>query len=256
MASDSNILLVTSCNETFYPKAVAYLETINRFTKSARNKGYLDTENWFLSLDFEAPHDYPNIADKTIDSAKLWLPLNNWCIQHGEFIDYIPGQDDDIILFTDADLRMQRPFSAAELAQLRALRPGQVFVGYNAGPKDTLLDEARRLGIKTSVVELTEAFGDLGSPCFNWGCVAATRETWGMLCDSYTDLFVVVDEHLNHVAKQQWLLSWLTSAAFEHVEMDTSFHCHGHYNLDWTGCDYQRGQLCKDGIPVLFRHKA
>jgi hypothetical protein len=253
LASDSRIILASSCNETFFPKATPFLKSMFQYCKPP-------VEEYFLCLDFQ-PQDwfYDEFAGtdfREVLNDELKLPLNNWCIQHGEFLPYIQGWEDDVILFTDADLRMQRPFSAAELAQLRALEPGQVFVGYNAGPKDTLLDEARRLGIKTSVEELRAHYGSLDSPCFNWGCVAATRETWERICDYYVHHFHGVDHHLQHVAKQQWLLSWITSRCCDHVEMPTSFHAHGHYGLDWTGCDYQRGQLCKDGIPVLFRHKA
>lgn len=259
-----NIILATSTNEGYMYRAQTYLDSIEKHNTYGNNV--------CLCLDFlpeQARKQEPKDVDPweevsfnnwiiqypLVDSSQLRLSLNNFCIQHGEFCDYIPGQPDDVILFTDADLRMQRPFNDAELETLGGLKPGQVFVGYNAGPKDRLEDEAHRLGMKTSLSVLKDAYRDLSTPCFNWGCVAATRETWERICDHYVAMFPFCSEHyLSHVAKQQWLLSWLTSTFFEHVEMPTSFHCHRHYGIP-EGCEFKDGLVYSHGQLSLFAHK-
>jgi hypothetical protein len=259
LESEPRIILATSTNEGYMPRAVTYLHTLHKHS---------NVENHCLTLDFDIRTDlraeYYRVEFSRVNSEDLPLPLNNFCVQDGQFLPYLPGDPDDVILFTDADLRMQRPFNDAELVTLRCLKPGQVMVGYNAGPKDTLQDEAHRLGIKTSLYELYCSFGNLGSPCFNWGCVAATRGTWEPICEDYCAGFHVADHHLSHVAKQQWLLSWITSRFCAHVEMPTSFHAHKHYGTP-AGCEFRDGLVYapvirNDGLDnglelALFAHK-
>lgn len=227
------------------PRTEKFLKSVNRHSQ---------IENILLTLDFDGPDDFKYIETIRLDTDKLPLPLNNFCVQDGQFLPYIPGDTTDTILFTDADLIMQRPFSEEELERLRNLENGQIFCGWNAGPRDTLIDEAFRLGIKSSVPGLLRTFGGLGSPCFNWGCVAATRRTWEDICRKYIERWEMVDEHLNHVAKQQWLLSWLTSRFFEHVYMPPSFHAHNHYGMP-EGCEYKGGLVWCEGKKALFQHR-
>lgn len=245
----SRIILATSTNEGYYHVAKKYLTDIQKHS---------DLENECLCIDFPIPAcegtDFYNTHFIHVKSKCLRVPLNNWCIQHGEFCDYITGSDDDVILFTDADLRMQRPFKQEELDMLRALRPGQVMAGYNAGPTDTLYAEATRLGPLVSPKEVMEEFGNLIQPCYNVGCVAADRNTWEQICDLYVDLWPAVKPMFTHVAKQQWLISWILNRYFEVEIMPVSFHAHAHYGIP-AGCTYRGGIVCFDAEPVLFRHK-
>lgn len=245
MASEPRLILATSTNTAYIPRAEVYFDTI---------ENYSQIENHVLTLDFEyIPDRKVPIKFTGLDSSRLLLPLNNFCIQHGEFTDFIPGDPSDVILFTDADLRMQRPFNDEELDTLRGLKTGQVFVGYNAGPQDRLGDEAHRLGLKVPLETLAE-WWDLDLPCFNWGCVAATRETWEAICEIYVENWPIIDAQLHHVAKQQWLLSAITGNYFDHVEMPTSFHCHRHYGIP-EDCAFEAGKVYRKGWLCLFAHK-
>lgn len=242
------LILATSTNEAYWPRAEKCLRSYAEYSQ---------LDNWALCIDCDPDPNFCFFHDFTfnrVNSSELPLPLNNWCLQDGSFLPYIPGDPSEVIIYTDADLTMQRPFSDAELATLRNLQPGQFFVGYNAGPSDTLADEACRLGMKKSYAELDDMFGPLKFSCFNWGCVAATRETWERICAIYVRLFPVVDQYLNHVAKQQWLLSWIVSEYFTHIPMPTSFHCHRHYEIP-EGCEFAAGKVYSRGYLSLFAHK-
>jgi hypothetical protein len=245
LASEPNIILATSTDENYMPRTVVYLDSLNQHSQ---------VENVCLCLDFEPDSPWKYVEMKMLDTLDLHQPLNNQCIQHGEFLFGLPyAANDDVILFTDADLRMQRPFNDEELDTLRGLKTGQVFVGYNAGPQDRLGDEAHRLGLKVPLETLAE-WWDLDLPCFNWGCVAATRATWEAICEIYVENWPIIDAQLHHVAKQQWLLSAITGNYFDHVEMPTSFHVHRHYGTP-AGCEMIDGKVYSNGELALFSHK-
>jgi hypothetical protein len=247
LASNPRIILATSTNEAYWPRTEKCLRSYN---------AHSILNIYCLPIDWNPTPDgilEDGVYFPRVNSADLQIPLNNFCIQHGEFTNYIPGDPSDVILFTDADLVMQRPFNVEELATLRGLKTGQVFVGYNAGPQDRLGDEAHRLGLKVPLETLAE-WWDLDLPCFNWGCVAATRETWEAICEIYVENWPIIDAQLHHVAKQQWLLSAITGNYFDHVEMPTSFHAHYHYGMP-EGCEYKNWLVFSGGELALFQHR-
>jgi hypothetical protein len=245
LASEPRLIVATSTDENYLPRALKFLNSL-----AGHNA---DGENYCLTLDFKSGMPDDTIRWVPVNPADLPLPLNNQCLQDGQFLPYIPGEPSDVILYTDADLVMQRPFSLDELDTLRGLKTGQVFVGYNAGPQDRLGDEAHRLGLKVPLETLDE-WWDLDLPCFNWGCVAATRETWEAICEIYVENWPVIDAQLHHVAKQQWLLSAITGSYFDHVEMPTSFHAHKHYGIP-EDCAFEAGKVYRKGWLCLFAHK-
>jgi len=71
----------------------------------------------------------------------------NRCLQHGEFLEALQCEPDDIIVFTDADMVMQRPMDENEVRMVGSLEDGDVAVGYNKGYDESLADEARIIGL-------------------------------------------------------------------------------------------------------------
>lgn len=249
----SKIIFATAFNQGYYDTAFDYLNDISRHSR---------LDNRVVTLDYEQEHTLPNLRYHRLDSGTLKLPLNNWCIQHGEFLDAIPGKPEDVILFTDADIRMQREMTRDEVRTLRELGPGEVFVGFNAGPTDTLMKEASRLRPLVNLRDLLVPFYNLNSPCYNVGVMACQRRVWEQICDHYVKMYPKVQKFFGHVASQQWLISWLVWNLFEVVEMPQSFHSHGHYGMP-QGCFYigapdahpQNKILMSGDVPVLLRHK-
>jgi hypothetical protein len=243
------VILATGINDAYYPRAKPYLQDINEHS---------EVENHLLCIDF-LPNlivdQFPNIKCSVVDSTKLRLPLNNFCLQHAEFCDYIDGSPEDVILFTDADIRMQRPFHDWELDFLRTMREGDVFVGYNAGDADTLLDEAPRLSMNLPMDTLSRLAFNNKRPgiCWNVGVMAAQRQTWEKICDEYVMSAMTARKMFQHVAWQQWNISRIINNWCKITVMDYSFHAHNHYG--WPqGCEIRDGILYYRDEVVLFRH--
>lgn len=240
----SRLILATCINEGYYSRAKPYLKSVEKYSQ---------IDNICLTLDF-LPECTDRIDYYHVDSTRVRLPLNNYCLQHGEFLDWVDTNDDDVILFTDADLRMQRPFTDDELNWMRSFKTGQISCGYNAGPLDTLAAEAQRLGMRCSMTELSERYGNLIQPCYNVGVTVARRDTWERLCNIYVDMYPDCQPLFHHVASQQWLLSWIMDRYLDVQIMPQTFHTHGHYALP-KGTTFKGSEVWFDGQKVLFRHK-
>lgn len=247
------VILATGINHGYLARATHYLRDINEHSVA---------ENHLLCIEFMPDlisEAIPKIQCSVVDSTKLRLPLNNFCLQHGEFCDYIPSNSvtpkDDVILFTDADIRMQRQFHDHELMFLRKMREGEVFVGYNAGDADTLMDEAPRLSMNLPMDTLSKLAFNNKRPgiCWNVGVMAAQRATWEKICDEYVMSSMMARKMFQHVAWQQWNISRIINNWCKITVMDPSFHSHCHYG--WPqGCEIRDGVLYYRDDVVLFRH--
>ena len=180
------------------------------------------------------------------------------CTQHGEFIkaegfDDIVG-DDDVIVFTDGDMILQRNLNEVELNKFRGLKYGDVFIGYNASPEDTLEKEYRRLLPTGSIpenfrVDLTKI------KCYNSGVIAATKSTFRKLLNHYSEMYGEVDKMMRYYPKQQWLISFIIGTKdFNIIEMGYDIHNHSHYPTA-KGSNINKGVVIYNGEVVLFKHK-
>jgi len=239
------IILATGSDEKYYQRALPYLKSVSR---------YSTLENFCFCVDFEPTAMVESVAYEVVDPARLVAPLNNACLQHGEFVRIVDFHPSDVVIFTDADLRMQRAFTEDELSEFLALNADSFMVGFNAGPRDTLRKEAHRLGLLKSEPELEDAFGNLDSPCYNVGVAAARAECWDFICGLYAELFPEISTFFAHVARQQWLISWIVNSYLLPVPMPLSIHAHGHYGMP-AGCCHVGSEIHYEGGPVVFRHK-
>ncbi len=90
-----------------------------------------------------------NIPFEIINTDSISTQMPNGILQHGEFLDHLgPVDPADVIIFSDADCILQRPFSEAELSLFSRLRFGDIAAQYNFGPFTTLAFEGVALGNK------------------------------------------------------------------------------------------------------------
>lgn len=95
---------------------------------------------------------------KLLNNSKVLAKNEINCLQHGAFIQSIKTSDssenhDPIIIFTDADIIMQRGLSKTESAFLKTLDTGDIYVGINVSKDETLEDESRKLGADESFIK-------------------------------------------------------------------------------------------------------
>jgi len=250
----TKLILSTGLTENYIPRAQEYIDSLAENCNA--------DEIVIINLGFEK-NDYPEPVRGVYLDPKLvrqGSPVN--CLQHGGFLpafeDY---DDDDVIFFTDADIKFQRPFDEGELEYLKGLKHGQVSVNWNWSPDQTLAHEWSRLGPTTDYknqtvfpIEELETFR-----CFNTGAVACTKKTWRDMYNKYSELYPQVDPLFRHYAKQQLLLSYLIQKEFEFCLMPLYIHGHNHNaGLCWRmGYSFTEDEkyVTYEGKIIVLRHR-
>lgn len=198
--------------------------------------------------------DYPRVR-LTVDVPQTpGAPENTLSLQHGAFLDFVPGPDDDVLIYTDGDILLQRPPTAAEQALLEQLPEGAVACGWNSGPDETLALEATRLGPR--VADLGMVFDGrivATAKCYNIGVIAARRSTWRQIHAAYLELYPLAFQAFARQQRQQWLVCYVIAALGLQVQvLPYTFHMHGCYALPAGGS--VNGVAKFNDELVLFRH--
>lgn len=202
---------------------------------------------------------YDNISVCKIDPQYIVALNPNKCIQHGEFtkasgFEGISG--DDVIIFTDGDMTLQRPLTDSEIEFLKNLKDDDVYVGYNASPTDTLYDEFYRLSPRKKHDKVFDI--DLKKiKVYNTGVLCMNKRTWAKLSWQYIELYGEnINKLFKHYAKQQWLISFLLGVFdYNVIEMPYDIHNHTHYPSPiGTTIDENRVVRFNDKV-VLFKHR-
>ncbi len=184
----------------------------------------------------------------------------NGCIQHGNWLPYLPASGDATIICIDGDVKMQRPFTPEERAWLAAWPEGAVGIGPNE-PKpggDNMINELCRIQPLLSDDEIGRLFDtSAADPIGNAGCVVATRRTWIDLWLAYLRTWIDTAPRFGHIAVQQWTLNLCINRHFQRVVLPQTFHTHGHWGYPGPPFDgWGENEVATvGGEVILFAHK-
>lgn len=226
-----------------------YLQSLSRHSRA---------DNVLLAVNCNAPPEYmeqfPGVRALSLPAEALaGTPAETESVQHGGFLPYLSGYEDDLYLFTDGDIVLQRPLGADEIEWLeRATTGGRVSAGWNSGPTETLAIEARRLFPRANVRELWGPLVD--APCFNIGVFALRRQTYWHIYNRYMELWPRACETFGGPARQQWLVCYVLAELGIRVEpMPYTLHTHGCYARP-PESRFEGGLLMHGQEVVAFRH--
>jgi hypothetical protein len=248
------LVLATGSDERYLIKIRPYLKSIQ--SKSNFDLNYLVFVS-DIGGDLNLPFDKIKIGYLPLKSFRAPNTIN--CAQHGDFLycnelDH-DTNDDDIIVYTDGDIIIQRELNDEEISLLKNMKDNDVYVGYNASPFDTLEDESVRLG-KTGKFHNEFDVNWRHHKIYNTGVLAMNKRTWKRVIDLYSELYPKIDEMFYHYAKQQWLLCFIfTTKGFNINEMPYHVHNHRHYPSPEGTSQDQNGNVFFDDKLVLFKHK-
>lgn len=247
-----NIFIITGINEPFLPKATRFIETMSTHS---------NVNNIVVTLDFtttdEIRNKYPNIAFIPLSSDKVKSPNPNTCLQHGGFLpalDHLP--DDTIIIFTDADICVQRGFTPDELERLSSFNKQEIGVGYNEAISQTLTMEMNNLEPLITPERILTLFPKCDQyAVYNTGVLVAQKQTYHRLYKEYVDQWNKINSALNHYAKQQWLLSYLIQSKFSPRLLSDEIHTHDHHPIKLRVNREYGHKFCIANTPVVFSHR-
>ena len=247
------IILATGSDRNYINKIEPYLKSIESNSNFDKNILVYVGED-----DMSLPYKNIDVVNLPINNIKS-LNINK-CVQHGDFLNSesfnFITKDDDIIIYTDGDMILQRNLSDDELNFYKSFKDGDVYVGYNESPTDTLEQEANRL-FKTGIISTgieTNLWGK--TKAYNTGVLAMNKRTWRTLLNYYNELYPLVDPMFYHYAKQQWLISYIIGVKpeFNVIEMGYDIHNHTKYQSPEGTFRDQNGDVYFNNKKVLFKH--
>lgn len=224
------IYIATGITPNYYERARPYLEDMAQLSSRNNALGVV------FCIDFSLPLSVkPLIAPVFVDYSKA-LQLPKFMLQSGGFADFAPEQwrDDDVIIFTDADARLQREFTFEEKDLFNGIGDLEFLIGRNRPEGgQTLAQEAPCLGPLVPP-ETLEAFapGYASMPCRNTGFVVARLSAWRELLFASKVAWPVVAKMLSNPAAVQWMICYIIgSQEMKLGDLPLTIHAHGHLGL-------------------------
>lgn len=247
----NKLVLATGSDNRYLQKIKPYLTSLDINSNFDENiLVYIGEENFEL--------DNTSISIARLPKTSIISPNINNCVQHGEFLnsDYFDKfSDTDVIFYTDGDMYLQRKLTPKEKKTYSKIKDGDVLIGYNSSPNDTLQLEAPRIGYKGNNTMFNVDWNSI--KVYNTGLVGMNKKSWKRLSESYIQLYSHVDHMFTHYAKQQWLISFLigTDSYYNIIEMGYELHNHKHYPSPIGTTQDKEGNVFFNGELVLFKHK-
>lgn len=238
-----------------------YLSKMRPYLKSIESNSNFDKNILVFVGEDEMELPYKNIDVARLPVSNIQSLNMNKCVQHGDFLNSPEfdsmTNDDDVIIYTDGDIILQRNITEEEITFYKSFKDGDVYVGYNASMTDTLEDESMRLG-KTGMVSPDIKIGLWPiTKVYNTGVLAMNKRTWRKLLEKYNQFYPKVQFMFYHYAKQQWLISYIigTDDEFNVIEMGYDIHNHRHFPSPEGTSQDQNGDVYFNNKKVLFKHK-
>lgn len=231
------VRIVTGCNERYYRK-------MGRWLDSLENR--CNVPFTLVKVRWEAPSGRNGPETSISREQNYGAPETTECIQHGSFLKVIDGPKDEILIYCDGDMEMQRRFTEAELSWLESFDDHTVSAGYNR-PGESMVDE---LDLLLPVVDITEIRRRFPGEIDQWlmlnvGVLAMRRSAWEKVYQAYMERWELVSDTLEHQARQQWLICYVIYTLGLDVRiMPYAMHVHGHFGL----------KPGMDPDSALFRH--
>jgi len=256
------IYLIAGFNKAYLKKAEPYLMTMNQNSK---------VNNVIITLDFDIDPSYKekfnSIQFIKILSSQIKSPNTNTCMQHGGFLEALDFvKDDAIIIFTDTDIKIQRPFNELELQMLTNCEDGEILVNFNMSEERALLDETEILLPNIETKDLIKRYPEFSTfKSYNTGVIVANYKTYKQLYQKYNQYWPEFSPLFDAYVKQQLLLSYIIQKYFQPRILPHIIHSQAHSSpikkysstkrAGYIGEEGQAGfKLCIGAEVVVFNH--
>jgi hypothetical protein len=243
-----SLILVTAANGPYMVRIAPYLHTIAQHGQAFDRRVLVS-----VGCAVQMPDELGGIDTIPLPASLALGHTGNFCIQQGCFLDVLGATDDDVIVFTDGDVLMQRTPTVDELAWMRAIPPDTIALAWNAGPGDTLYHEAERIALAPGGRAM---FTDwLHYPVYNVGVIICRASTYAAIYACYMEQWPEFSPHTPHYAANQFLMcAAIAQLGLPVWTMHPTVHSHGCFGLPTWATASDDGSLMVAGTPVLFRH--
>lgn len=267
-----NVFLCTGADKNYFSKRIFNdcLESYSNNTKKVQK--YV-----FLVDNVDADVNTYGITKKYIPWEDIKAKNSNRCIQHGEFVNFFPECDDeDIIIFTDGDIILQREFSDKELEMIRSLPENTFLANFNY-KLNSSLEDIKDPATFGRICDFLKSRYDIepgelkNYKEMNTGVLIGRKKDFKTLSELYAETHQELQSIINHFCYQQYLINVIIGKYFNYIPLDYSFHSHCHHSIRNGDESYSYNTLRNSGVPsrlildggnyfyddkvILFAHK-
>lgn len=244
------LILVSACNPGYLWRASIYWLTIQEWSKADENRYYACGGN--------LPTNGGIIDFRYLDPNKFLAPNPKCSIQHGEFLAQDSFDPNDLVIWTDSDMRMQRWFTDEELGVIHSVRQNDLMLLKNSHKDLGYEFESLTPDISwdTFLLLLGESPSISNYRCFNTGVIIARAATYARLFRLYCALELELAPRFAHPASQQWILSYLANKCFNVLPLSPRIHLfeHDYIRTDSNRTSVHDGIVYVDDAPAVFWH--
>jgi len=231
----------------------------------------------FLIDDFDYEVNTYGIEKKYINWRDIKSKNTNKCIQHGEFVKFFPEcNDDDIIIFTDGDIILQREFFDDEINLIQNIPENTFLANFNY-KLNSSLDDIKDPNTFGRISQFLKSNYDINPHDIknykemNTGVLIGRKKDFSKLSDLYELTHQELKSIINHFCYQQYLINVIINKYFNYIPLDYTFHSHAHHSIRNTDESYEYDSIRKSGVPsklilkdekyyyedkvILFAHK-
>lgn len=217
------------------------------------------------------------VNKKFINWQNIKSKNRNKCIQHGEFVNFFEEcDDDDVIIFTDGDIILQREFSDDEIELIKNIPENTFLANYNYKFESTLEDinSVADLNILLSFLKRNydiERQDLLDYKEMNTGVLIGRKKDFFALSELYQKHFDEISRIIDGIHCQQYLINVIINKYFNYIPLDYTFHSHAHHSIRNSDESYTYDKTHSCGVPsplilkenkyhyenkeILFAHK-
>jgi hypothetical protein len=165
--------------------------------------------------------------------------------------------DNDIIIFSDGDVIIQRDINESEIKLLETFKDNDIGCNMNNFKARSLESDYNLLQPLVPYLEIKKGFGFIHNfkefIGYNTGLLIGKPMAWKYLRKSYKRYYHYIEKTCLHYAKQQLLINIITQSEMKTIEIPQTIHTHGHFGLP-PFARYDNGLLKVGDELVLFRH--
>jgi hypothetical protein len=210
-----------------------------------------------VSNDFKAKYPKVQFIYQKFESVVSEI-TDKYCLQHGAFMDVLDFvNDNDIIIFSDGDVIIQRDINESEINLLETFTDNDIGCNMNNFKARSLESDYNLLQPLVPYSEIKKAFGFIHNfkefIGYNTGLLIGKPKAWRYLRKAYKRYYPYIEKTCLHYAKQQLLINIITQSEMKTIEVPQTIHTHGHFGLP-PFARYDNGLLKVGDELVLFRH--
>lgn len=251
-----DIYIATGITDNYYGKAKDFIQSLNN-NVSDKIKKVVVTLGFYANIQMK--EEFPNIIFIHQDYSTVSDELTEiMCLQHGAFMDVFDKfvKDDDIIIFSDSDVIIQRDLSLDEIDYLyKTFNDNNIGCNNNTSNR-TLKTEFNELYPKLDYSVVQDYYKDFDfseHQVYCTGNVIGNSVAWRKLRNLYKNDIKFIDESFGHYARQQFLMSIIFERDFDFVMTPDTFHSHGCWGLP-AYCKYDNNIVYAHSDILLFKH--